>query len=141
MLVRPRTRAARRRTLGARACGTPIADAACHASGETGRPVRRAIKIAIPLQVRRRIRVRLVVPARPAAFAQEGRPGGNPVEEIAAEEEEQRKEEARLRAEAEQAALEQLKEENPEAYEKPASDDAEGEDADESGSNDGSEEE
>jgi large subunit ribosomal protein L5 len=74
-------------------------------------------------------------------FAQEGRPGGKPVEEIAAEEEEQRKEEARLRAEAEQAALEQLKEENPEAYEKPASDDAEGEDADESGSNDGSEEE
>ena len=74
-------------------------------------------------------------------FAQEGRPGGKPVEEIAAEEEEQRKEEARLRAEAEQAALEQLKEENPEAYEKPVSDDAEGEDADESGSNDGSEEE
>ena len=34
-------------------------------------------------------------------------------------EEEQRKEEARLRAEAEQAALEQLKEENPEAYAKP----------------------
>ena len=37
----------------------------------------------------------------------------------AEEEEEQRKEEARLRAEAEQAALEQLKEENPEAYAKP----------------------
>ena len=52
-------------------------------------------------------------------FAQEGRPGGKSPEEIAAEEEEQRKEEARLRAEAEQAALEQLKEENPEAYEKP----------------------
>jgi large subunit ribosomal protein L5 len=52
-------------------------------------------------------------------FAQEGRPGGKSPEEIEAEEEEQRKEEARLRAEAEQAALEQLKEENPEAYEKP----------------------
>ena len=52
-------------------------------------------------------------------FAQEGRPGGKSSEEIAAEEEEHRKEEARLRAEAEQAALEQLKEENPEAYEKP----------------------
>ena len=52
-------------------------------------------------------------------FAQEGRPGGKSQEEIAAEEEEHRKEEARLRAEAEQAALEQLKEENPEAYEKP----------------------
>jgi large subunit ribosomal protein L5 len=37
----------------------------------------------------------------------------------AEEEEEHRKEEARARAEAEQAALEQLKEENPEAYEKP----------------------
>ena len=36
-----------------------------------------------------------------------------------AAEEEKRKEEARLRAEAEQAALEQLKEENPEAYAKP----------------------
>jgi large subunit ribosomal protein L5 len=49
-------------------------------------------------------------------FRRDGRPG----EEGAAgdEEEERRKEEARLRAEAEQAALEQLKEENPEAYEK-----------------------
>jgi len=64
-------------------------------------------------------------------FAQEGRPGGKSVEEIAAEEEEHRKEEARIRAEAEQAALEQLKEENPEAYEKPVRDDedeGEGED-------------
>jgi large subunit ribosomal protein L5 len=50
-------------------------------------------------------------------FQRDGRPG----EDGAAgdEEEERRKEEARLRAEAEQAALEQLKEENPEAYEKP----------------------
>ncbi len=80
-------------------------------------------------------------------FAQEGRPGGKPLEEIEAEEEEHRKEEARLRAEAEQAALEQLKEENPEAYEKPETDEdaegegAEAEDAEGSGSNDGSEEE
>lgn len=51
-------------------------------------------------------------------FAQEGRPGGASAEETAAAEEEVRKEEARQRAEAEQAALEQLKEENPEAYEK-----------------------
>jgi large subunit ribosomal protein L5 len=50
-------------------------------------------------------------------FAQEGRPGE--VDTAAAEEEERRKEEARLRAEAEAAALEQLKEENPEAYAKP----------------------
>jgi large subunit ribosomal protein L5 len=55
-------------------------------------------------------------------FAQEGRPGaaGEAEAQARAEaEEEQRKEEARRRAEAEQAALEQLKEENPEAYEKP----------------------
>jgi large subunit ribosomal protein L5 len=50
-------------------------------------------------------------------FAQEGRPGQEDVE--AEEEEERRKEEARERAEAEAAALEQLKEENPEAYAKP----------------------
>ena len=65
-------------------------------------------------------------------FAQEGRPGGPgaDAEAEAAAEEEKRKEEARQRAEAEQAALEQLKEENPEAYEKPApADPAEGEDS------------
>jgi len=51
-------------------------------------------------------------------FQAEGRPGqARSAEEDA--EEEKRHEEARLRAEAEQAALEQLKEENPEAYEKP----------------------
>jgi hypothetical protein len=52
-------------------------------------------------------------------FSREGAPGEVSVEEDEAAEE-QRKEEARQRAEAEQAALEQLKEENPEAYEKPA---------------------
>ena len=46
-------------------------------------------------------------------FSQEGRPGAE--DEEAAVEEERRKEEARARAEAEQAALEQLKAENPEA--------------------------
>jgi large subunit ribosomal protein L5 len=51
-------------------------------------------------------------------FRQEGRPGGPAADAVADEEEERRKEEARLRAEAEQAALEQLKEENPEAYER-----------------------
>jgi large subunit ribosomal protein L5 len=51
-------------------------------------------------------------------FAHEGRPGEDLAAEEAAEEE-RRKEQARLRAEAEQAALEQLKEENPEAYAKP----------------------
>jgi large subunit ribosomal protein L5 len=51
-------------------------------------------------------------------FAHEGRPGEDFQAEEAAHEE-QRKEEARQRAEAEQAALEQLKEENPEAYAKP----------------------
>ncbi len=54
-------------------------------------------------------------------FAQEGRPGQEAREAAKAEaEEEQRKEEARLKAEVEQEALEKLKEENPEAYEKPA---------------------
>ena len=52
-------------------------------------------------------------------FAQEGRPGAPTAEEEEAAAEEARKEEARLKAEAEQAALEQLKEENPEAYAKP----------------------
>jgi hypothetical protein len=52
-------------------------------------------------------------------FAKEGRPGGVDEEALAAAEEEKRKEEARARAEAEQAALEQLKEENPDAYAKP----------------------
>ena len=51
-------------------------------------------------------------------FSKEGRPGGPSVDEEEAAEEERRKEEARLRAEAERAALEQLKEENPEAYAK-----------------------
>jgi large subunit ribosomal protein L5 len=66
-------------------------------------------------------------------FAEDGRPGEAAVED-ADEEEERRKEEARARAEAEQAALEQLKEENPEAYEKPQRDEeeAEGEEGGES---------
>src|SRR5258706_482946 len=51
-------------------------------------------------------------------FAQDGRPGQEATAEEEAEEE-RRHEEARQRAEAEQAALEQLKEENPEAYAKP----------------------
>jgi len=56
-------------------------------------------------------------------FSAEGRPGEADREEE--EEEERRKEEARERAEAEAAALEQLKEENPEAYEKPVREDEE----------------
>jgi large subunit ribosomal protein L5 len=61
-------------------------------------------------------------------FAEEGRPGqAEREEQKAAEEEEQRKEEARQKAEVEQAALEQLKEENPEAYAKPEVEEDEGE--------------
>jgi large subunit ribosomal protein L5 len=74
-------------------------------------------------------------------FMQEGRPGGADPEELEAAEEEKRKEEARLRAEAEQAALEQLKEENPEAYEKPVREDEEGEDGDGETTSTGEEEE
>jgi large subunit ribosomal protein L5 len=51
-------------------------------------------------------------------FQEAGRPG-QPQEEEGDAEEERRQDEARLRAEAEQAALEQLKEENPDAYAKP----------------------
>jgi len=57
-------------------------------------------------------------------FAQEGRPGqAEREEEEKAAEEEKEKEEARLKAETEQAALEELKEENPEAYAKPETED------------------
>ena len=61
-------------------------------------------------------------------FQEDGRPGQ--VDRAAEEEEERRHEEARLRAEAEQAALEQLKEENPDAYAKPEKP-AEGEEGEE----------
>jgi len=61
-------------------------------------------------------------------FSQDGRPG-EAVDKAAEEEEERRHEEARARAEAEQAALAQLKEENPEAYEKPVREDDEEADA------------
>ena len=72
-------------------------------------------------------------------FAEEGRPGQAEREERkAAAEEEQRKEEARAKAEIEQAALEQLKEENPEAYERPERDD-EAEGDDEAGTSSGEE--
>jgi large subunit ribosomal protein L5 len=67
-------------------------------------------------------------------FAQEGRPGaGATPEEEAEAEEEARKEEARQRAEAEQAALEQLKEENPDAYAKPEPAEGDDETAEETG--------
>jgi large subunit ribosomal protein L5 len=70
-------------------------------------------------------------------FAKEGRPGTRSAdaEAVAAEEEERRKEEARQRAEAEQAALEQLKEENPEAYAKPEGE-ADGDETGEAGGED-----
>ena len=63
-------------------------------------------------------------------FAREGAPGQD-LEAEAEAAEEARKEEARQRAEAEQAALEALKEENPEAYEKPVREDDEEEAAEE----------
>jgi large subunit ribosomal protein L5 len=56
-------------------------------------------------------------------FSREGRPGDQAAEEARAAEEEQRRlDEVHARAEAQQAALEQLKAENPEAYAKPAAD-------------------
>jgi large subunit ribosomal protein L5 len=68
-------------------------------------------------------------------FAQEGRPGAEDEEEAA--EEERRKEEARMRAEAEQAALEQLKAENPEAYAKRVREEEEGEEGEEGAEGEG----
>ena len=68
-------------------------------------------------------------------FSPEGRPGEE--DTAAAEEEERRHEEARLRAEAEQAALEQLKAENPEAYERKVREPEEGEEGAEGGEGDG----
>jgi large subunit ribosomal protein L5 len=69
-------------------------------------------------------------------FSPEGRPGEADAEAEA--EEERRKEEARQRAEAEAAALEQLKEENPEAYEKPVrEEEEEGEEGAEGGEPEG----
>ena len=74
-------------------------------------------------------------------FAEGGRPGQAEREERKAEEEEeQRKEEARQKAEVEQAALEQLKEENPEAYAKPEAEDADGEGEGSEGGEDGASE-
>jgi large subunit ribosomal protein L5 len=69
-------------------------------------------------------------------FAEGGRPGEEDKE--AAEEEERRLEEARERAEAEAAALEQLKEENPEAYERPVREE-EGEEGEEGAEGEGGE--
>jgi large subunit ribosomal protein L5 len=60
-------------------------------------------------------------------FSPEGAPGT--VEPAEDEEEAARLEEARLKAEAEAAAYEELKEENPEAYEAPSRDEEEGEEA------------
>jgi ribosomal L5P family C-terminus len=59
-------------------------------------------------------------------FSPEGAPG-SPQEPEEDAEEAARLEEARLKAEAEAAAYEELKEENPEAYETPVREDEEGE--------------
>jgi large subunit ribosomal protein L5 len=71
-------------------------------------------------------------------FSQEGRPGQVDHE---GEEEERRREEARQRAEAEAAALEQLKEENPEAYAKRVRPEEEGEEGAEGAGEEGEGEE
>jgi large subunit ribosomal protein L5 len=61
-------------------------------------------------------------------FQEDGRPGQPDTRDTEAEEREA--EEARQKAEAEQAALEQLKEENPEAYAQPEPAEEDGEDGD-----------
>jgi large subunit ribosomal protein L5 len=72
-------------------------------------------------------------------FALEGRPGAREPE--VDPEEERRLEEARAKAEAEQAALEQLKEENPEAYAKPPEEPEEGAEGEEGAAEGGADEE
>jgi large subunit ribosomal protein L5 len=70
-------------------------------------------------------------------FAADGRPGE--ADKAAEEEEERRHEEARERAEAEAAALEQLKAENPEAYERPVREEEEDGEGAEGGSGEAAE--
>jgi large subunit ribosomal protein L5 len=79
----------------------------------------RGLDVAITTTARTDEEAFVLLEAFGMPFTREGRPGDAAAEERrAAEEEERRKQEARARAEAEQAALEQLKEENPEAYER-----------------------
>ena len=59
-------------------------------------------------------------------FQREGAPGTAAEDEVDPEEE-RRREEAKAKAEAEAAAYEELKEENPEAYERPVAEEEEGE--------------
>jgi large subunit ribosomal protein L5 len=73
-------------------------------------------------------------------FSREGRPGDVAAEEArAAAEEAARHEEARAKAEAEQAALEQLKQENPEAYARREREPEEGEEGETPAAGDSSE--
>ncbi len=65
-------------------------------------------------------------------FAPEGAPGTH-TDELEEAAEEEHKEELRLKAEAEAAAYEELKEENPEAYERPAPSEEEGEEGEGAG--------
>ena len=65
-------------------------------------------------------------------FAQEGRPG-RAAPDPAEVDEQRRREEARARAAAEQAALDQLKQESPDAYERPEPSPAEGDSVDRNG--------
>jgi large subunit ribosomal protein L5 len=80
----------------------------------------RGLDVTITTSARTDVEAFALLEAFGMPFAQEGRPGSAAADEAAEDaEEERRKEAARARAEAEQAALEQLKEENPEAYAKP----------------------
>jgi len=85
----------------------------------------RGLDVTITTSARTDIEAFELLRALGLPFSAEGRPGEE--DAAAAEEEERRKEEARQRAEAEAAALEQLKEENPEAYETKPREDEEGE--------------
>ena len=77
----------------------------------------RGLDITITMSARNDEEAFALLEALGMPFAAEGRPGPGRTPEAAAEEQdERRRDEARERAQAEQAALEQLKEESPEAY-------------------------
>jgi large subunit ribosomal protein L5 len=87
----------------------------------------RGLDITITTSAKTDLEAFVLLEAFGMPFSQEGRPGSEAdAEAAAAAEEAARLEEAHAKAEAEAAALEQLKEENPEAYAKPEPEPEEG---------------
>jgi large subunit ribosomal protein L5 len=86
----------------------------------------RGLDVTITTSARSDLEAFALLEAFGMPFSKENRPDmARQAARRAEAEEAERHEEARLKAQAEQAALEQLKEENPEAYERPAEEPAE----------------